>query len=30
MEQGQRWLVGLILGAWVTLALAILGLYARS
>jgi len=29
MEQGNRWLIGLILGAWVTLALAILGLYAR-
>ena len=30
MEQGNRWLIGLILGAWVTLALAILGLYARG
>ena len=30
MEQGNRWLIGLILGAWVTLALAILGLYAKG
>ena len=30
LEQGQRRLIGLILGTWVTLALAILGLYARG
>ena len=30
MEQGTRWLIGLILGTWATLALAILGLYVKS
>lgn len=30
MEQNNRWLIGLILGGWVTLALAILGLYAKG
>ena len=29
IEQGNRWLIGLILGTWVTLALAILGLYVN-
>ena len=30
IEQGNRWVIGLILGSWVTLALAVLGLYARG
>ena len=30
MEQGTRWLIGLILGTWATLALAILGLYVKG
>jgi hypothetical protein len=29
LEQGHRWLIGLILGSWVTLALAILGIYLK-
>lgn len=29
-EQGQRWLIGLILGVWVTLMLAILGPYLKG
>jgi len=30
LEQGQRWVLGLILGTWVTLAMGIVGLYFRG